>query len=139
MHSTLEFKSRKKRIGLTALIDVVFIILMFFMLSSSFVRWTEFPIEIDTTNESAASSQISDEAFLYLQSDGSLNRFPDSWSWQHFTAFRKEDSLSFDRQQTVQLKVDPQCELQTILQAMEFLRLQGLSQIRLGGMATDES
>ena len=64
------YRSRQKGISLTPLIDVVFILLMFFMLTSTFTRWKavdlRFPVAdsgVDPKNPQA----------VILHTDGSLS------------------------------------------------------------------
>ncbi|MBE0485621.1 biopolymer transporter ExbD [Marinobacter sp.] len=47
--------SSKKLIGLTPLIDVVFILLLFFMLTSSFIQWQSMDLMV-STGESAGTT-----------------------------------------------------------------------------------
>lgn len=49
-------KKRKSLIGLTSLIDVIFLLLLFFMLSSTFTKFTEF------TLSAATAGPVQDEA-----------------------------------------------------------------------------
>ena len=60
-----------KKLGLTALIDVVFILLMFFMLTSSFIQWRSFDLTTrgNTVQTSAATTE---PALLIVHEDGSL-------------------------------------------------------------------
>ncbi|WP_108659784.1 ExbD/TolR family protein [Acuticoccus kandeliae] len=63
----------KRRLPLTPLIDVIFLLLLFFMLSSTFLRFAA--VDIATTPPSAtraASSGPSRTALLKLRNDGSL-------------------------------------------------------------------
>jgi biopolymer transport protein ExbD len=50
MQLLLESKSRRPTISLTALIDVVFILLLFFMLTSQFVKWRGLDIPLAHNN-----------------------------------------------------------------------------------------
>ncbi|MDH3639858.1 MAG: biopolymer transporter ExbD [Gammaproteobacteria bacterium] len=45
----MERRRRRPIIGLTPLIDVVFILLIFFMLASSFLDWRAIPLEVPRT------------------------------------------------------------------------------------------
>lgn len=47
---------RSAKIGLTALIDVVFILLLFFMLSTSFSRWQSLSVDLKVGDASSQSS-----------------------------------------------------------------------------------
>ena len=48
------FRRRRRLIGLAPLIDVVFILLLFFMLTTNFTRWRELPFDLP-----AAASELS--------------------------------------------------------------------------------
>ncbi|KKN05858.1 hypothetical protein LCGC14_1083040, partial [marine sediment metagenome] len=63
----LEIAPRKRRnlISLTPLIDVVFILLLFFMLSSSFIRWHQ----INLQSASESQSQTPDLRILKIESN----------------------------------------------------------------------
>mgnify|MGYP001162060348 CR=1 FL=1 len=62
---------RAKPISLTALIDVVFILLMFFMLTSSFSQWVVLPLDSKAASH-AASQDAPPPQLLVLKNDGSL-------------------------------------------------------------------
>lgn len=47
---------RRPAMSLTPLIDVVFILLLFFMLASSFVQWSTLPLSVSPSTSSAAES-----------------------------------------------------------------------------------
>lgn len=55
MHLPETSARRPIPISLTALIDVVFILLLFFMLSSSFVQWRSLDLTVDTPGAAAAA------------------------------------------------------------------------------------
>jgi len=87
-------QKRRQAISLTPLIDVVFILLLFFMLSSSFVPWRQINISIPTASSSSNKDTVKLEIldnngrFLfdsdaYVLSDLAglkvlVTRFPDS-------------------------------------------------------------
>jgi biopolymer transport protein ExbD len=71
-------QSRKgRKISLTALIDVVFILLMFFMLTSTFSQWKALPLPA-----AKASAATSDElpALILVYSNGDIRVLKDSLS-----------------------------------------------------------
>ena len=72
MNASLGLPARKARkLGLTALIDVVFILLMFFMLTSSFIQWRS----LDLVSRATATANTSDQhqpALLVAHEDGAL-------------------------------------------------------------------
>jgi len=58
-----------RKISLTALIDVVFILLMFFMLTSTFSHWQSLPL---SSASGSVSSSSPDPAVILLYPDGSV-------------------------------------------------------------------
>ena len=61
----------RRAISLTPLIDVVFILLLFFMLSSTFIQWRQ----IDVSAPTEASSDTKTQRILTLKSDQGLFSF----------------------------------------------------------------
>lgn len=59
---------RRARVSLTPLIDVVFILLVFFMLASSLLDWRS--IELDTSAKAAATESKSESVIVDLLTDG---------------------------------------------------------------------
>jgi len=69
--STSVDRRRRSIIGLTPLIDVVFILLIFFMLASSFLDWRAIPLEVPQTG---VQSESETRAMLVrIQRDGGLD------------------------------------------------------------------
>ncbi|GGO84825.1 hypothetical protein GCM10011348_31940 [Marinobacterium nitratireducens] len=62
---------RRRAISLTPLIDVVFILLLFFMLSSSFMQWRQ--IDLSTSGDNAAQERALKR--IHLISDDGLFEF----------------------------------------------------------------
>lgn len=64
-------RSRKRLISLTPLIDVVFILLIFFMLASNYLQWRS--IELNTPTVSTAGSAMEGAILVRLKADGGLD------------------------------------------------------------------
>ena len=110
-------EKRSGRLSLTPLIDCVFILLVFFMLQTNFLR----PRAIEFS-QSASSSQISSETPLIaieLRLDGTvwLNGVGSSFEGLEMYAA----SLSDPNQTRVMLAVDPQVKLQAAVDVMDML------------------
>lgn len=60
--------AKRQLISLTPLIDVVFILLLFFMLSSGFTHWRQ--MDITAASESYNTDEIQIQHYLLLQSAG---------------------------------------------------------------------
>ena len=62
------FRRRRRMIGLAPLIDVVFILLLFFMLTTNFTRWREWPFDLRAEGAPSADHV----RMLELRADGLL-------------------------------------------------------------------
>ena len=60
----LEFQHRPLRISLTPLIDVVFIMLLFFMLASTFTQWQQLPLSSIAKGKPRLSSSMPSQLFV---------------------------------------------------------------------------
>ncbi len=112
-------RSRKRsgRLSLTPLIDCVFILLVFFMLQTNFLR----PRAIEFS-QSASSSQINTETPLIaieLRLDGSVWLNGAGSSLEGLKTYA--ESLSDPSQSRVMLAVDPKVKLQSAVDIMDML------------------
>ena len=108
---------RSGRLSLTPLIDCVFILLVFFMLQTNFLR----PRAIEFS-QSASSSQINTEMPLIaieLRLDGSLWLNGAGSSLEGLKTYA--ESLSDPSQSRVMLAVDPKVKLQSAVDIMDML------------------
>ena len=108
---------RSGRLSLTPLIDCVFILLVFFMLQTNFLR----PRAIEFS-QSASSSQINTETPLIaieLRLDGSLWLNGAGSSLEGLKVYA--ESLSDPSQSRVMLAVDPKVKLQSAVDIMDML------------------
>ena len=108
---------RSGRLSLTPLIDCVFILLVFFMLQTNFLR----PRAIEFS-QSASSSQINTETPLIaieLRLDGSLWLNGAGSSLVGLKTYA--ESLSDPSQSRVMLAVDPKVKLQAAVDIMDLL------------------
>lgn len=69
MHAGLLPQRRSRRISLTALIDVVFILLMFFMLTTGFSQWQALNITVAGAD---TQSRTDAPVLVLIRDDGSL-------------------------------------------------------------------
>ncbi|MDF2368031.1 biopolymer transporter ExbD [Sneathiella sp.] len=64
-------RRRKSIIGLTSLIDVIFLLLLFFMLTSTFLRFTGFDLSVAAAGGDAPSPKS--VLLVHVKSDGMLS------------------------------------------------------------------
>ena len=120
---------RRKPISLTALIDVVFILLMFFMLTSTFTRWkaVDFRFPVASPDLSTQKPQA-----LILHEDGSL-----SLHGQPFHFPTPNDPLprragALDLARPVVVFPEANTRVQVIISAFEELQAAGIVGVSLG-------
>ncbi|WP_158769814.1 biopolymer transporter ExbD [Paraglaciecola sp. L1A13] len=130
MSSLVMPKRRKQSISLTALIDVVFILLMFFMLTSSFTKFSAVEMQ-----SSLAASTISDTKpqFMHLSEDGYLSGMGTS----NASANLSDDALGnvFDSSLPTVLQPAPDTQVQAIVDALSRLKILGFTNVTLGKAA----
>lgn len=120
----------RKAISLTALIDVVFILLMFFMLTSSFTQWNSQQIKASVGGEQVASSHTGDMQFLLLKNDGLASVFS---AGKRSGAEPLEQALQrIDASALVTLIPDAELTVQQILDSIATLHRADITQISLG-------
>lgn len=134
-NDALGFTARRRGVSITALIDVVFILLLFFMLSSSFVRWNT--VELETPNLSSVPSIASTSSlYLILETDGRLHS-PDNVTDLGNFASLGPAALGGDR--PVIVRPLPDVRLATIVAASEALLRGGARDVSLGALAAASS
>ncbi|MET1255531.1 ExbD/TolR family protein [Aliikangiella maris] len=123
--------SRKsKRMTLTPLIDVVFILLLFFMLTSSFQRWSSFDIPHAASSSQAISASEVEPIYLLLYSSGKIVLWPEGTSWNSFGQIKPTDLLVTNvKNQRKDFLLIPEysTSLQTMITTAEYLKKTGLS------------
>lgn len=125
MSSVLAVRRKSRRISLTALIDVVFILLMFFMLTSSFSRFGYFEFQ----TQGASGGGTGEAQVLMLQADGALlNRASASQVAMSDEQLRAQ----MDASQPLSVLPAGDADVQTMVLAIERLNRIGLSQVTLG-------
>ncbi|MGQ7843649.1 ExbD/TolR family protein [Granulosicoccus sp. 3-233] len=131
MNSVLAVRRKSRRISLTALIDVVFILLMFFMLTSSFSRFGYFEFQ----TQGAGGGGTGDAQVLLLQADGELL----DRSVSPAQVMSDERLLArMDASRPLSLLPAGDADVQTMVQAIERLNRIGLSRVTLGQVLSAE-
>lgn len=122
----LSSPSKPKAISLTPLIDVVFILLLFFMLSSSFSRW--FAIDVSMPMQ-AKTEQIETIRVRILNSQGLLS-IHNEMLYLH----DKKLINLLDRQVDSVILIDAENKVSTqaIVSLMDYLKTQGIEGVSLG-------
>ncbi|MDG6778393.1 biopolymer transporter ExbD [Thiomicrorhabdus sp. zzn3] len=134
----LTYKPRKQAISLTALIDVVFILLMFFMLTTSFIRWQSFAIDVE--NSSAILETQQEIYQLVLDSAGRLSALNEATAIQsplwrqdrHYSHITPQDFMAFPDNALTVIYPQSDVEVQTIISVFDGFKKRGINGISLG-------
>ncbi|PCJ33999.1 MAG: hypothetical protein COA75_14360 [Cellvibrionales bacterium] len=128
MHLQSHHRKALRRISLTPLADLVFILLVFFILETSFVQFREvaFKVPDEPTRASHAeveslSIQVFPGGKLWI--DGESMTLADLSPW-----LRRQQ---FSEKTAVLLKTEDSVPLQTLVEAMDLLRAQSLPRVQI--------
>ena len=129
MQLNLAIPRRRRLISLTPLIDVVFILLLFFMLASNFIEWRA--IALNTPAHSASSSATKDRAVLVrLARDGSIDLNGQVLTLQQLGE-QLQPFLNRNPKQAVLVQPSADTELQTLVNLLDKLTAIGVQNLTL--------
>lgn len=132
-NNSFSLTSRRKRkgISLTPLIDVVFILLLFFMLTSSFKKWQtlDMPVAAESKQLLSTDSEQDKTQFLQLYDSGKIATWPQHQQWSSADQIQQQDIQHFENsaQQPVLVIPEYQTELQLMVKTLEHLESLGLN------------
>ena len=134
MNETPLYYPRRRPISLTPLIDVVFILLMFFMLTSTFTRWKAVDLRLPIASSDAS---LKKPQALLLHTDGSLSLRGRSFQLLDSNV---EAALSvLDSTRPVVVFPESGTRVQTIISTFERLTAAGVSGAVLGAALEREA
>ncbi|GGB96723.1 hypothetical protein GCM10011352_23560 [Marinobacterium zhoushanense] len=116
------------RISLTPLIDVVFILLLFFMLSSSFSQWRQLDLPIPTAAKADAREVI---LVRLLDNDGTISIDGEQLS---LMAGERLSEVIAARQGVFGIDVAEGVHTQSLVRLVDALKLAGAETVSLGGV-----
>ena len=130
----LELPARARAtIGLTPLIDVVFILLLFFMLTTQFGRQQALPMKVQAS-EASLADQSPDTLLIELAADGTVSLSGDTGVTTSAIADHPAIRQAIDRATPVFIVADDAVQLQTFTQVMDALAALGLSNLSVKGL-----
>jgi len=122
---------RRRIIGLTPLIDVVFILLVFFMLVTSLEQWQPLPLLLGSDGSTNASTSPYGSIRITIDNDGTL-RLDGSPVDPELLRQRLEQRRSDGRHtQPIEVAPGPETSLQAILIAIDAARLAGFDTLSI--------
>ena len=73
-------RRRSGRLSMTSLIDVIFLLLLFFMLTSTFSKFSEVELAAEGTSDEAVLANT--QRFTIII-EGAVRARPEQWTWIH--------------------------------------------------------
>lgn len=133
MHSSVSFSANKRNrspIGLTSLIDVVFILLLFFMLSSTFSPLSALDISSAANGAEQPQSDTKPLVIRVINAEQwrigqTLHSYADNSSNQSLQQAIKQNA-------PVLVHADANASVQHVVSALSFLEQQGVTNLNLG-------
>lgn len=119
----------RRAISLTPLIDVVFILLLFFMLSSTFIQWRQ----IDVSAPTEASSDTKTQRILTLKSDQGLFSL-DGLQYDSQNEAAVKALVLEDVEAVYVIKVEPGLRTQSMIDLVDALKQAGAYNVSLAGV-----
>lgn len=123
------YSVKKRRISLTALIDVVFILLLFFMLSTSFSQWRT--IQISTASTVQTDNDIEIVTLLLMPDKKVINTAQDK-TYEAYQAISFEDLSLKEADERVVLLPQEDVPLQLLMDATQHLKDIGIQNVSFG-------
>lgn len=125
----LSLPARRRRISLTPLIDVVFILLLFFMLSSNFMQWRQIDLPIPTQGEATDQELL---VVRLLNNRGELSVGEQQLSMTDLETL--SGLISANPEKVVALDVAEGVDTQRLIMLVDNLRQAGASRVSLAGV-----
>jgi len=125
----IEYPQRRLRISLTPLIDVVFILLVFFMLASSFLDWRAIPL--DAPALSVASASEDGAVLVELRAPDELRLSGESVTPEELE-HRLRERLEQRPEQRVLVQAAGGVPLQRTVSVLDRIAASGVSDVALG-------
>jgi len=135
----MQFKEGKKRrtsINITPLIDVLFILLIFFMVSSSFIEQPGMKLELPTIKSKEVERV--ENLVMHVSADGIIFLDQNEVSLDNLGA-AIEAMIPNIQEKTLILKADKKTEHGLIVQIMDIAKRSGLTKIVIGTKIEGES
>lgn len=123
------YSVKKRRISLTALIDVVFILLLFFMLTTSFSHWRAINV---STATSIKADQSKETMSLLLMPNEAVEVYARNSKFDSYQDIKIADLGLGKANEAVVLLPHQDVPLQLLLDVMQHLKAVGLKNVSIG-------
>lgn len=120
-----EHTRRMPTVALTPLIDVVFILLVFFMLSTRFGLWQDLPVHVTSPTSTPVQAE-DDQRLIRIQSDGHVQLDGETLSLEQLA-----QALQASPERTTRVSGADDAPIQAILRVVDILNEAGVDDARL--------
>lgn len=131
----LTYTAKKRKISLTALIDVVFILLMFFMLTTQFVKWQSIPLQISqsqtSNNQDPMINALIIDQYGQITFTGNSEIAARFAQPKYFKDFTQAEFSKMTLGQEVKLYPYSQTTVKTLIEAIDYFKSIGI-QLSIG-------
>lgn len=118
MRLVAQFVSTKRGISLVPLVDVVFILLLFFMLSSTFIQHRQIPLNV--AEHATVDSSIEVVNVQLLSDDGTISILDEQIEKTAVVSYFKD--AEFDADSVVAIRTDPMVKVQALVSLLDALK-----------------
>lgn len=123
------YSNKKRRISLTALIDVVFILLLFFMLTTSFSHWRAINISTATSIQADSNKKT---VSLLLMLDETVDMYAQNIVFESYKDIKLSDLVLGRANEAVVVLPHQDVPLQLLLNVTQHLKAIGLKNVSIG-------
>jgi len=131
----VNYTAKKRKISLTALIDVVFILLMFFMLTTQFTQWQSIPLQLSQNASSTVQKEqvealiIDQDGLITFTRPGQFDLTSNQSPLEQQKYFKDYTQADFSQIQLApDLKLHPysQANVKTVIEALDHFKSLGI-------------
>ena len=126
----LTYTAKKRKISLTALIDVVFILLMFFMLTTQFVQWQSVPLQLSQSQSTSQLNPMINALIIHQNGQitftGQTEIVAQFAQQKHFSDYTQADFTGLTLSQELKLHPYSQTTVKTLLEAIDYFKSIGI-------------
>ena len=129
MHKQKLYKVKKRGISLTALIDVVFILLLFFMLTTSFSQWRAINISTATSIKTESNKETVN---LLLMPDETVSNYTWNVEYEAYKNIKLSDLALKKENEAIVLLPHQDVPLQLLIDVTQHFKTIGLQNVSIG-------
>ena len=133
-------RRHESALELTPLLDVIFLLLIFFMVSTSFVVNREIPIQLPQSS-SASIDASNDRLIMAIDAAGNFSldgeKVSDVEIAELAEALKRKLDQAAAEKASIRLDVDEATDYRFVIKAMDICRQVGISDVRLNTLSKD--